>query len=170
MTIDQALESARSRIVKNSKPEGDCIIWQGTTNPNGYGYMSMPNVWRRRIEPVHRVVCHLHHGPAPEGAQTCHSCDVRACVNPDHVRWCTVTENMSDRYSRRQQGTWGELHPQAKYTDAQVTMALALFDDGLTRKIIAEELSINYWTLCRIIQGRNRKRQQVHVNQQRQAT
>lgn len=42
---------------------------------------------------AHRYAWEFHHGPIPENVTVDHTCHNRACVNVDHLRLVTVTEN-----------------------------------------------------------------------------
>lgn len=78
-----------------------CWIWQGDTNPSGYGRIRVDN----RGVLVHRLVFRLTTGWWPNG-ESLHSCDVRRCVSPLHVREGSHTENMRDMVSRGRLVSW----------------------------------------------------------------
>lgn len=67
-----------------------CWVWQQAIASNGYGV----SWYRGRYCSAHRRVYQELVGPIPEGLQIDHLCDVRACVNPDHMRVCTSRENV----------------------------------------------------------------------------
>lgn len=45
---------------------------------------------------VHRLVCWLERGPppTPEQSEAMHMCNNAACINPYHMRWGTMEENL----------------------------------------------------------------------------
>lgn len=60
---------------------GDCWIWNGYTNQNGYGRFSVDG----RMIVAHRVAYTALVGAVPDGLCLDHLCRVRHCVNPDHL-------------------------------------------------------------------------------------
>lgn len=86
----------------------DCVLWPFYCNPvNGYGHFCAGG----KSLGIHRVMCELAHGPRPTPKHhAAHSCHQRACINPRHLSWKTLSENMLDR---RANGTenkawWGQ--------------------------------------------------------------
>jgi hypothetical protein len=93
---------------------GGCTLWVGMVSRFGYGRMKIDG---RRIG-AHRVAWELANGPIPDGLFVCHKCDVRRCVNPDHLFLGTQADNMADRNSKGRQVRgekmhWAKLTPDA---------------------------------------------------------
>jgi hypothetical protein len=79
-----------------------CWIWTGYLDKDGYG-RAASSPWEpggRRWRGVHAWVWEHHHGLIPEGLQPDHTCEVKACCNPDHIVLATPKENIA----RRDQG------------------------------------------------------------------
>lgn len=76
-------------------PNG-CIVWTGLKIRKGYGFWAGGGVrgLAHRIS-LDRVT------PCPDPALfACHHCDNPPCVNPDHLYWGTVQDNMRDYVER----------------------------------------------------------------------
>jgi predicted CXXCH cytochrome family protein len=65
----------------------------------GYGYLS---VFGRKAR-AHRVSWELYRGPIPKDALVLHRCDVRSCINPDHLFLGSQQANVRDAVSK---GRW----------------------------------------------------------------
>ncbi|GAA1639160.1 hypothetical protein GCM10009700_27650 [Brevibacterium sanguinis] len=69
-----------------------CVVWVGALQSGkdgGYGYLKLGGASRR----VHRLTYELHFGPIPDGMLVDHRCGVRSCINPDHLRLATPSQN-----------------------------------------------------------------------------
>ena len=77
-------------------PETGCLLYTGYIQNTGYGRIT----YEGRREGAHRVAYALKHGPIPAGMSVCHTCDVRLCVNPDHLFLGTQTDNMKDMFRK----------------------------------------------------------------------
>ena len=69
-----------------------CWEWQSITGSSGYG---MLKVFGKMVS-AHRFSYELYKGEIPKGLEILHSCDNKLCVNPDHLRIGTHSENMRE--------------------------------------------------------------------------
>ena len=65
--------------------EGNCWLWTGYIDRNGYGWLSGI--------PAHRRIYELTIGSPPADLDLDHLCRVPACVRPDHLEPVTRAEN-----------------------------------------------------------------------------
>lgn len=123
---------------------GPCWIWRGCKNPvNGYAKFRI----NRETFSGHRVAWFLEHGEWPDKL-VCHKCDVRACVNPEHLFLGTQSENIRDcRDKGRLNRSRGERHRSAKLTESQVREIRASDDPQAT---LVSRYGVNSGSISRI--------------------
>jgi hypothetical protein len=124
----------------------ECWPWQGARNAKGYGLFSV----RPKMFKAHRFAWQIEQGD-PAGLFVCHSCDNRACCNPDHLWLGTHADNMRDMVAK---GRSACVRGNAKLTPKQV---VAIRDDPRTSREIATEYGVSYSTICAVRNGQNWK-------------
>ena len=129
--------------------ESGCWIWMRSLQRQGYGQTGYGS------QRAHRNAWEFYRGPIPDGLHVLHHCDVRCCVNPDHLYLGTHSDNMRDMYRRGRRvlpDTSGEKNGNALLTDADIREIRSL---GLTTRELAARFSISPVTVRHIL---NRKR------------
>lgn len=98
-----------------------CIIWTGALTRDGYGHIRVNG---RKVM-AHRWAWEREHGPIPDGMFIDHTCWQRSCVNPEHLRLATISQNNANRSGARK----GRVHdlPRGVYRNgrgycAQITV------------------------------------------------
>lgn len=119
--------------------ESGCWLWVASTFKTGYGQFNPRN---GRIVTAHRFSYELHNGQIPRGLFVCHRCDVRPCVNPDHLFLGTCAENLADMRAKgraRHAPLAGEKNPAAKLTAKQ---AREIFVSDQAHTDLADEYGV----------------------------
>lgn len=140
-----------SKVVLN---DAGCWLWVGSRTHGGYG-----RYWIDGGTVVaHRVAWEMFAGAVPDGLLVCHTCDVPACVNPDHLFLGTHKANTADMWSKgRHSGRPGEKHPLARLTSRNVEQIKGLKAIGLKQKTIAELFFMSQAQVSHIIHGKRWK-------------
>lgn len=136
------------RLLRNSIPEPNsgCWLWLGALNHQGYAQINMPGNRQCR---AHRLSYEIHKGEIPKNLHIRHTCDVRCCINPDHLLLGTRQQNAQDAVDRNRY-VKGEKRKDSKLTDAQ---AAAIKTDSRSQRVIAAEYGIDPSVVCRIRRG-----------------
>lgn len=107
----------------------------------------------------------MHNGPIPDGMCVCHTCDVRKCVNPEHLFLGTQADNAKDRDLKgRGRAPRGEQHGSAKLSNADVVSIRTFLILGEAQKDIAEFFGVTRQAVSSIKRGRTWRWQMAVVN------
>jgi hypothetical protein len=138
---------------------GDCWIWRGRVDANGYGrvgYRSRPNIG------AHRVAWALaRNGGVLTVEWVLHRCDNPPCVNPDHLFLGSCADNNRDRHrkGRTRNTDAGADHPQAKLTSSQVREMRRLYgrygQGGLTQAQLSSMFGVSRGNVSKVVNGRS---------------
>lgn len=85
-------------------PHKGCWEWLGTLDRDGYATGS--SVKAPGTARAHRVVYRVLVGEIPREVTLDHECEVRHCVNPEHLTPCTAVENVKNGATRRVLRLW----------------------------------------------------------------
>jgi hypothetical protein len=137
--------------------ESGCWIWSGATLKGGYGicYDGVKSVT------AHRLSYRLFKGEIPSDKMVLHTCDVRCCVNPNHLYLGSHSDNMKDRSDRGRTASghkttsyMGVGHHKAKLCENDVRFIKA---SDFTQTKLAEMFSVSIAAIGYIKTGRNWK-------------
>lgn len=135
-----------------------CWLWTGCTR-YGYGLIGSGGTFGRMVL-THRLSWELHRGPIEDGLFVLHKCDIRACVNPDHLFLGTQDDNIKDMDSKARRRTVsprGDKNPRAKLTEAQATEIIALSKQGTSERKLAERFRVSRAAIRFVLSGRTWK-------------
>ena len=90
-----------------------CWLWIGAGAVGGYGRVMVIRDGLKRVEYAHRLVWELAGHQLAEGQNSLHRCDVRRCVNLEHLFIGTAQDNAVDAVRK---GRW----PSRRLTDDQI--------------------------------------------------
>lgn len=126
--------------------EHSCWLWLGAKNKNGYGVFSS--------KLAHRLSWSFFNGTIPTNLCVLHKCDVRNCVNPDHLFLGTQQENISDMISKGRQKflthTCGVKHWNSLLTKEEVKEIRTERSNGARILWLAKKFNVSSATISRI--------------------
>ena len=134
-------------------PSG-CWLWTGCVQSSGYPSMC---AGRKGVSvSVHRVSLAEKLG-RPLTANALHTCDIKRCVNPEHLYEGSAADNSRDQVDRGRTTT-GERNGRARITEAQAIRVMTVYrNTGLSASMIARAMGMPDYTARDIIAGRTWK-------------
>lgn len=148
-------EQIRDFIRRNHDVDGNgCWIWRGKKNWGGYGRIHRGGYQQH----AHQISYMVFNGPIPDGIYVCHKCDVRACVNPEHLFLGTPKDNMQDAANKDRMPR-GERSKRSKLKDCEVLQIIDFVHCGrFTSNQIAKMYGVSGATIWGITRGITRYR------------
>lgn len=95
--------AAYDRFEAKVQAAGDCLLWTGAKNSDGYG---VTRDFTGSLVLAHRFHYMMKVAAIPAGLVLRHACDTRLCVAPWHLTPGTHTENLMDAYERGRRPSW----------------------------------------------------------------
>ncbi len=141
------------------EPNTGCWLWMASLDNAGYGQFWFLGTMMRSS----RVSWLLFRGSIPKGKGchgvcVLHKCDVRACVNPDHLFLGTHQDNVDDREAKgrgRMPDNRGALNGLAKLTDDKVREIRTRYKaGGVSQAALAKEFGVARSTVSMVTSGR----------------
>ncbi|MEW1565821.1 HNH endonuclease [Streptomyces sp. NPDC093509] len=121
---DVRFREALSRV----KKVGDCWLWDGSTDADGYGLFS-GTVEGTRYVRAHRFSYLFHIGTHPRDKLVCHTCDTPRCINPRHLFLGSIADNNEDMTRKgRNRHLSGEAH-RAAHAPESFSRGVAWWND-----------------------------------------
>ena len=128
--------TTKEKIQGRTKVEGDCLVWTGPKNAQGYGAINANG----RTLPAHHFFWEQIHDPVKGKLELDHICHNVSCVKVEHLRVVTRKQNAQYRQGPvigNRSGVRGvSIHPssgkwRARVKSSQKIYNLGLFDDPL---------------------------------------
>lgn len=141
----------KKEITWEANENGCWICTSHKIGSNGY----VPVNENRHKILAHRLMYERKYGKIPDGLCALHKCDVRNCVNPDHIFLGTYADNVADmdKKGRRKSGrVKGEKHGKSKLTIEQVKEIKT--SSGIKNVEFARKFNVSETCVCDILKGR----------------
>lgn len=149
----KALETWESYFLPRTARRGNCLYWTRGVCGLGYGRAGRIAGEVR----AHRISWVLwNKSQIPDGMHILHSCDNRACVNPEHLSVGTHTDNMRDMMAKGRHvpapKQFGSENPQAALTEDDAWNIREMVRVGMFNQIeIARSYGVSPMTVSRLI-------------------
>jgi hypothetical protein len=140
------VESLEDRFLKKCVIEGDCWKWTGGKYLNGYGQLKS-HVWKTGL--AHQWSCHNWNGsplPVDKGMCVKHSCDNRWCVNPEHLSYGTLQENIQEM-EQRNPTAMGRIPP----TETELELLRQMIIDEVPRREMMRRIGHSRGWIDRVV-------------------
>ena len=140
------------RFAQKTVWDGDCLIWTGVLDRHGYGKIMIG----RKEFGAHRIAYIEANSleSLPSSVFVCHTCDRRACVNPQHLFAGSAKDNTMDMVRKGRKVTLrDDRHPNTKIPHSERHVIKLLRSNGETLTNIASRYGVSFQTISDICRG-----------------
>jgi len=146
-TEEEKKQHTKNKINRNVDKSSGCWVWKGYVSKFGYALSDYDG----KAVKAHRISYIIYKGEIPKNLQICHTCDNRACVNPEHLYLGTAKDNARDRDTRgRKASTLGSKNGANKLNEIQVVEIKKMLNEGMLQTEIAKVFNVtkaNIWCI-----------------------
>lgn len=145
--INKALGmTLEERLMSRSRVEGDCLVWTGARDEQGYGRIG----WQGKVYLVSRMAFETFVRPLAPGELVRHSCDNPPCFRREHLLAGDHADNSKDAVDRDRVAKGVRVHG-AKMTEDLVRQLRADREAGATHSALALKYGLSLGTINHII-------------------
>lgn len=142
------------RAIQRCDHDQDCLyccwLWQGTTNPDGYGRIGINN----HMKLAHRMAWELWHNQImPPHLDAAHYCHTPPCCNPFHIHPATRQQNCQEAIDVNRH-SFGERHGRSKFKETDIALIFAYAAQGLSQGAIARQFQVHPSTISLVLHGK----------------
>jgi hypothetical protein len=137
------MKSEHQRFMDKVSPEPNsgCWLWVGGVASSGYGMF-----WRGgKVDTAPRQSYRMFCGEITDDLHIMHKCDVRLCVNPDHLSLGTNADNVADKTHKGRAAK--------KLTPEQVLLMRTM--PTVSKRKLAKEFDVDRRMVQFILRGKN---------------
>lgn len=137
------MKNAEERFMAKVSPEPNsgCWLWTGGVASNGYGMFWLDGKVDTAPRQSYRMFC----GEIVDDLHIMHKCDVKLCVNPDHLSLGTNAENTFDKQKKGRAAK--------KLTPAEVLKMRSMAT--VSKRKLAKQFDVDRRMVQFILRGRN---------------
>ena len=140
----------KDKILKNIEHKNGCWEFKCKTGAWGYKYFRYNKIRYR----THRASYIAFVGEIPKGMLVCHSCDNRACCNPEHLFLGTHSDNNKDCSKKGR-----KIKPSnSKLNNKKAIKIRNMYLSGnYTHQILADKFKVSCTTITHVINNKKWK-------------
>lgn len=135
---------SKIKVNKNT----NCWEWQAYIHKSGYGHF-----WMNKNYRAHRASYELFVNKIPKNLLVLHKCDIKKCVNPDHLFLGTNQDNSDDKFKKnRQRFLKGIEYNGHKLNNKKVRNIRTLYKNGeYTQRELAKIYNVSQRLIMNVI-------------------